>query len=93
MGFNSFSSKPQPSLDEHENTSQTPKQPKSIFTERFWKSNTKHDFTPLRKSYESTLEELLQDNLIVFPKATLAGVFFMNNYCAYHRHNLHKTSH
>ena len=45
------------------------------------------------KSYELTLEELLEEKLLVLPKVTLAGVFFLSNFCAYHRHNLHKTSH
>ena len=53
----------------------------------------KRDFTPLGRSYELTLEELLQKKLIVLPKVTLAGVSSMSNYCVYHRHNLHKTSH
>ena len=58
-----------------------------------WEPKPKRDFTPLGRSYESTLEDLLQNNLIVLPKPTLAGASFFNNYCAYHRHNMHKTSH
>ena len=39
------------------------------------------------------MEELLQKKLIFLHKVTFTGVFFMSNYCAYHRHHLHKTSH
>ena len=72
---------------------QTPKKSRNIFEEKPWEPKPKHDFTPLGRSYESTLEELLQRKLIVLPKVTLVGVSFMSNYCAYHRHNLHETSH
>ena len=56
------------------------------------KPKPKRDFTPLGRSYESTLKELLQRKLIVLPQKK-SGFFFLSNYCAYHRHNLHKTSH
>ena len=81
-----FESKPS------QNNQQTPKKSRNIFEEKTWEPKPKHDFTPLGRSYESTLEEL-QKKLIVLPKVTLAGVFFMSNYFAYHRHNLHETSH
>lgn len=76
-----------------ENTSQTPKKSEGIFENKPWEPKTKRDFTPLGKSYELTLEQLLEEKLIILHKVTLAGVYIMNNYCAYHRHNLHKTSH
>ena len=79
-----------PSYDVESKTSQnnlqTPKESKDIFEEKPLEPK------PKSKS-ESTLEELLKRKLIVLPKVTLAGVSFMSNYCVYHRHNLHKTSH
>ena len=76
-----------------QNNLQTPKKSRNIFEEKTWKPKPKCDFTPLGRSSESILEELLQKKLIVLPKVTLAGVSFMSNYCAYHWHNLHETSH
>ena len=67
-----------------QNNPQTPKKSRNIFEEKPWEPKPKHDFTPLGRSYKSSLEELLQKKLIIFPKVTLAGVFFMSNYCAYH---------
>lgn len=72
---------------------QTPKKYRNIFEEKPWEPKPKHDFTPLGRSYESNLEEILRKKLIILPKVTLVGVFFMSNYCAYHRHNLHENSH
>ena len=73
---------------------QTPKETRNIFEEKPWEPKPKHDFdfTPLGRSYESTLEELLQRKLIVLPKVTSEGLSFISNYCAYHRHNRHETS-
>ena len=69
------------------------KKSKGIFENKPWQFKPKHNFTPLGKSYELTLEEILEQNIIILPKVTLAGVSFMSKYCAHHRHNLHKTSH
>ena len=76
-----------------QNNLQTPKKFRNIFEEKPWEPKPKRDFTPLGRSYKSTLEELIQKKLIVLPKVTLAGVSFLSDYCSYHRHNLHKTSH
>ena len=54
---------------------QTPKKSRNIFEEKPWEPKPKRDFTPLGRSYESILEELLQKKLIMLPKVTLAGVF------------------
>ena len=75
-----------------QNNLQTPKKSRNIFKEKTWEPKPKHDFTPLGRSYESTLEEILQKKLIVLPKVTLAGVFFLSNYCAYHRHKIGRAS-
>ena len=77
----------------YQNNLQTPKKSRNIFEEKPLEPKPKHDFdfTPLGRSYESTLEELLQKKLILLPKVTLMGVSFMSNYCAYHRHNRHET--
>ena len=61
--------------------------------EKPWEPKPKRDFPPSRRSYESTLEELLKRKLIVLPKVTFTGSSFLSDYCAYHRHNLHTTSH
>ena len=58
------------------NTSQTPKKSKNVFKEKPWEPKPKHDFTPLGKYYELTLEELLEEKLIILPKVTLVGVSF-----------------
>ena len=60
-----------------QNNLQTPKESKNTFEEKPLEPKPKHDFdfTPLGRSYESTLKELLQRKLIVLPKVTLAGVF------------------
>ena len=43
-----------------EETSQTPKKSRNLFEEKPWEPKPKRDFTPLGKSYELTLEELLE---------------------------------
>ena len=75
-----------------QNKLQTPKKSRNIFEEKPREPKLERDFTPLGRSYESTLEELLQKKPIVLPQKK-SGFFFLSNYCAYHRHNLHKTSH
>ena len=74
-----------------QNNLQTPKKYRNIFEEKPWEPKSKCDFTPLGRSYESTLEELLQRKLIVLPKVTSEGLSFIGSYCAYHRHNQHET--
>ena len=39
---------------------QTPKKSRNIFEEKPWEPKPKCDFTPLGKSYEVTLEEILE---------------------------------
>ena len=83
-----------PSYDVESKTSQnnlqTPKESKPIFEEKPLEPKPKRAFT---SSCESTLEECLKRKLIVLPKVTFAGSPFLSYYCAYHRHNLHTTSH
>ena len=61
------------------NNLQTPKKSRDIFEEKTWEPKSKHYFTPLGRSYESNLGELLQKKLIFLPKVTLERVSFMSN--------------
>ena len=61
-----------------QNNLQTPKKFRNIFEEKPWEPKPNRDFTPLGRSYESTLEELLQKKLIVLPQKQ-SGFFFLSS--------------